>query len=117
MILFDARSIVHNPSFGSGLDRRVPSTEPKPRPRPVPTPRPTPTPRREVSALDRAWRLGFEAGQAEGPDVLPPLTFTDAEREAFRHGADAAFMGAWDAIDDHIDRLQAEELDRMMCGL
>lgn len=114
-ILFDARSIVHNPSFGSGLDRRHP--EPKPRPKPIATPRPMPTPRREVSALDRAWRLGFEAGQAEGPDVLPPLTFTDAEREAFRHGADAAFMGAWDAVDDLIDRLEAEAHDRMMCGL
>lgn len=118
MLIFHFNALPVNQHFAAGLedhDRR--SGETKPRPKPVPSPRPTPTPRRDVSALDRAWRLGFEASQAEGPDVAPPASFTPAEAEAFRHGADSAFMGAWDAVDDLIDRLEAEHHDRMMCGL
>lgn len=120
MIIFHHASIVQSSTFAAGLeapDRRVPSTEPKPRPKPVPVPRPTPTPRREVAATERAWHLGFSACQADGPDVECPSAFSEAERQAFNHGRDACFMGAWDAIDDRIDRLQAEDLDRMMCGL
>lgn len=113
-ILFSSSVIVHNPGFASGLDRR--RHEPKPRPRPT-APRPTPTPRRDVAATERAWHLGFNACQADGPDVEAPAGFSEAERQAFNHGRDACFMGAWDAMDDRIDRLQAEDLDRMMCGL
>ena len=111
-ILFSSSAIVQPANFAAGLtlDRKAR------RPRPT-APRPTPTPRRDVAATERAWHLGFNACQADGPDVEAPAGFSEAERQAFNHGRDACFMGAWDAIDDRIDRLQAEDLDRMMCGL
>ena len=114
MVIFHFAQLPVNQHFAAGLNspaevrRAEVALEPKPR-------RSRPT-RREVTALDRAWRLGFAACADEGVDVAPPAGFSPEEADAFRAGADACFMGAWDAIDDHIERLESIALDRAACG-
>jgi hypothetical protein len=96
MTIFDSTRPVINSNFGKGINTRLT--------------------RSERSALDAAWHNGFNAARADGGNVAPPASYSDAEAAAFFAGADSAVWGEWSVEDIEAAAEQARREDAMACG-